>query len=243
MLEMEFLVTESASRRGNIEYLKKTLSRQISAFGGSYSIDEQGDRCYFLAKIDNVHAKYFTPTLEDKLADIIAIKYKYDYFKKHIRVGGLKPVEYELLLSAMISADIEEDKRYARGKLTSSPYAIDGSFNFQMKPLLEKWQEIVGYIPSYFASYQLKEFISYIIDEKKGSRVFVVGDNVYDSHYNRLIRANLTEDSDCHLIKEIILSNSGEVELSSPLPEQDEFYLKQFFGNKIFFNEQYHKQV
>lgn len=240
MLEMEFLVTENAQRRVNIDYLKATLSRQIAAFGGSYQVGEQNGRCYFLAKIDKPHAKYFAPTLEDKLSDVIAIKYKYDYFKKNIRVGGLNDVEYELLLSAMISADIAEDKKYARLKFTSSPYAIDGSFNFTMKPLLEKWEEIVGYIPTYFTRPQLKEFISYIIAEKKGNRVFVVGDSVYDSHYNLLCRANLTEDSDCHLLKEIILSDSSEVELSSPLPSDDEFYLKQFFGDKIFFNNQYH---
>lgn len=243
MLEMNFLVTENAQRQINIDYLKRTLTRQIAAFGGSFSTGERNGRCYFLAKIDRPHAKYFAPTLEDKLSDVIAIKYKYDYFKKNVRVGGLSDVEYELLLSAMISADITEDKKYARLKFTSSPYAIDGSFNFTMKPLMEKWAEIVGYIPAYFTRPQLKEFISYIIAEKKGGRAYVVEDNVYDSHYNVLRRASLVEDNACRLIKEIILSDSSEVELSTPLPGDDEFYLKQFFGDKIFFSKQYHLTI
>lgn len=240
MLEMDFLVTENASRRMIIEYLRKTLSRQIAAFGGSYTTGEQSERCYFLAKVDKQHSKYFAPTLEDKLADVIAVKYKYDFFKKHIRVGGLKDVEYELLLAAMISADIAEDKKYARSKLTSGPYAIDGSFNFTMKPLLEKWREIVGYIPSYFSGPQLKEFISYIIAEKRGGRVYVIGESVYDGRYNVLNRAKLIDDGECRIVKEIILSDCSEVELSTPLAELDDYYLKQFFGEKIYFNEQYH---
>ena len=239
MSEMKFLVTDSEYRRSGVEYVYKTLARHISAVGGSSECGVLGGRVYFVAYAPDEKGKYFRSLIEDKLSDVIAVNYKYDYFKKYIRVSGLKDVEYELLLSALISADIEDDKRYARSRLGSSPYALDGSFFFTMKALTEKWREIVGYIPTYFAPDQLKEFVSYIVCEKKGGRVYVMGSKVYDVNYNLLNRAYLTGGDECKVIKEIILSSSGEVELASPIPERDEYYLKEFFGDKIFFGKGY----
>ena len=239
MSEMKFSVSDSAYHRSSTDYINKCLKRYIFSSGGTVRTCESGGRSYFVAYMTGERARSFRPLLEDKLADVIAVNYKYDFFKRHIRVGGLKPVEYELLLSALIAADLEEDKRYAKTKLSGPVYAVDGSFNFTMKPLVDMWRDVVGYIPAYFAPDQLKEFVSYVVSEKKGGRVYVVGGKVYDVDYNLLDRAYLTGGDDCRLIKEIILSSSGEVELSAPIPETDEYYLKQFFGDKIFFGKGY----
>ena len=206
--------------------------------GGKANIEEDGGRCVFTADVPDAAAAFFRPSLEDKIADVIAVNYKYEYFKRYIRSEGLNKVEYELLLAALISADLEEDKRYALSKL-SAPYAIDGSFNFTMRPLKTKWSEIIGYVPTYFAREQLRDFIGYIIEEKKGKRVFVVGGGVFDTHYNKLNRSYLAGGGEGSVVKEVILSSSGEVELNCRLSAVDEFYLKEFFGDKIFFKKGY----
>ena len=239
MSEMNFSVTDSSYRRSGADYIYQTLRGHVLAAGGTAEVGDSGGRSYFAASIPGDKAKNFRPLLEDKLADVIAVNYKYDYFKRYIRVSGLKAVEYELLLSALIAADLDEDKRYAKTRLSGPVYALDGAFNFTMKPLTEKWRDVVSYIPTYFAPDQLKDFIGYIVAEKKGGRVYAMGNRVYDLHYNLLRRACLTGGNDCGVIKEIILSSSGEVELGAPIPETDEYYLKQFFGDKIFFSKGY----
>lgn len=235
---MNLLASEAATRRGNIEYLYKTLYKSLGVAGGKAEIYSDGERCVFSITVPDSSERFFRPSLEDKIADLIAINYKYEYFKRYVRSGGLKPVEYELLLSALIAADLEEDKRYALSRLLP-PYAIDGSFIFTMKPLKKKWAEIVGYIPEYFAGSQLKDFIGYIVDERKGKKVYVSDGGVFDSHYNRLSRAHLIGDGECSLTKEIILSLSSEVVLDCKIGKEDERYLKEFFGDKIFFGKGY----
>lgn len=239
MLEMDYLVTDGALRKASVEYLYRSLKKTVSSCGGSAEKGENDGRCYFFARVQKEKATIFSSMLADKMADVIAVNFKYDFFKRHIRVGGLKPLEYELLLSALISADIDEDKRYVKSKLCGPPYALDGLFNFRMKPLGEKWREIVGYIPAYFAAEQLKQFVSYIVSEKKRGRVYVMGSRVYDVNYNLLNKAFLTGEGECRIIREVILSGFCEVELSSPIPERDEYYLKEFFGEKIFFGKGY----
>ncbi|MBP5177543.1 MAG: hypothetical protein ILP02_03045, partial [Clostridia bacterium] len=157
-------------------------------------------------------------------------------FKRNVRVGGLKSVEYELLIAALIAADLEEDKRYARSLFSGERLAVDGFFNFTMKALKDKWRDVVGYVPAYFAPDQLKDFILYVAGEKKGGRLRVVGGRVYDEAYNLLSRAYLTGGGDCKVVKEVIISSPVEVLLTRPVPEKDEYYLKQFFGDKIVFD-------
>ncbi len=236
---MNFVVSDASFRALNIKYLSDTLFEIIETFKGKSKIENGEDRCEFLVEIPKECANVFRISLEDKIADVIAVNYKYEFFKKHIRVTGLNSVEYELLLSALISADIEEDKRYSISKLSKSPYSIDGSFNFLMKPLLTKWTEIVSFIPSYFKSEQLKDFISYVVAEKKNKKTFVIDGMVFDRNYNKLTRADLVLGGEARVVKEILLSSSCEVELNSKIPELDEFYLKEFFGDKIFFKKGY----
>ena len=237
-MEMELIASESAARRKNVDYLYKTLCGPVDMAGGKATVSDDGTRCVFKASVPDGSFDFIRRGLEDKIADIIAVNYKYEYFLRHVKPAGLKDIEYDILLSALIAADIEEDKRYVT-KMLACPYAIDGSFVFTMKPLKKKWSEIAGYVPNYFCYEQLKDFVSYIVDEKKNRRVYVAGNGVFDGRYNKLIRADLAGGGEINVVKEIILSSSGEVELDCKLSEKEEFYLKDFFGDKIFFRKGY----
>ena len=62
---------------------------------------------------------------------------------------------------------------------------------------------------------------------------------MYDGHYRRLNRNLLTEYDKLNLVREVILSNCGEVELLGEIPKDDEFYLKEFYSDKITFSKRY----
>ena len=77
-----------------------------------------------------------------------------------------------MLLTLLISADLDDDKKYCAQKLKGfNELSVDGMFNFRLKPLKNKWKEIAEYMPSYFSTSNLKEFVAYLLEGKK-KRVF-----------------------------------------------------------------------
>lgn len=219
----------------------------------------------------------------DKIADVIAIGYKYDFFSDKIKGVGLSKNHRELLITALIAADLQEDKRYIRARIKKCSIqsrfekdfclAIDGFYNFRLTALKNKWAEVAEYVPSYFSLRELSDFIAYLSCEKNGKRVIIDGQKVYDSRYNRLRRSSLlggnrersgycngdsavtqdeAEKGDFRgvkkpsefenasgvgdVIKETILSGAGEIEIKSAPSEKDEKFLREYFGDKVFFS-------
>jgi hypothetical protein len=239
----EIKVTESSIRYNNLLYLKISLEDILEQMNAKASLTCLKNRCEYIVNLPSEYLEIFLLEFLDKLADIIAVNYKHNYFKKSVKFAGLSEVESELLITSLISADIEEDKKYAMKKLKGyDEYSIDGIFNFRMKPLKEKWKEITGYLPASFTKSQLKDFISYLIKDKKGKRVYVDGESVYDKRFNRLNRNKLLslDSGNLTLTKEVLLSGAGEVELCSPINDNENKYLKEFYENKIYFNDSYY---
>jgi hypothetical protein len=172
----------------------------------------------------------------DKVAEIIAVKYKYDFLKREVKVGGLNSVEKEILLTSLIAADLDDDKKYSFDRLACyDDIAVDGVFNFRLKPLKKKWKDVSECVPSCFLSSQLKEFITYLLENKR-KRVYIENGRVYDAHYRRLKRSALLGGDGAEILKEVLLSCCGEVELIGEISRDDEFYLKEYFNRKIIFN-------
>ena len=112
---------------------------------------------------------------------------------------------------------------------------MDGVYNFRLKPLKKKWGEVASYIPTSFLNTQLKEFITYLLENRK-KRVYIDCGRVYDSHYRRLRRSMLLGGDGVEIVREVLLSGCGEVELCGDIPKDDEFYLKEYYSDKIYFS-------
>ncbi len=239
----EIKVTESSIRYNNLLYLKMSLDDILEQMNAKVNLTCLKNRCEYVVSVPLEYLEIFLLELRDKLADIIAINYKHNFFKKTVKFTGLSELDSELLITSLISADIEEDKKYAIKKLKGfDEYSLDGIFNFRMKPLKEKWKEITGYIPASFTTSQLKDFITYLIKDKKGKRVYVDGESVYDKRFNKLNRNKLLflDSGNLTLTKEVLLSGAGEIELCSPVNDAENKYLKEFYENKIYFNDSYY---
>lgn len=193
--------------------------------------------------------EFFRPAvleLCDKIADVIAIGYKYEFFCKKINPCGLSVRYKELLIASLIAADLEEDKRYIRSQIQKTQsliaptsefcFAIDGFFNFRLGALKNKWREVADYVPDYFSLRELNDFIAYLLCEKRGKRVIIDGKKVYDRRFNRLKRSTLLGGGECGVVKEAILSGAGEVEVKNPPAAEDEKLLREYFGSKVYFS-------
>ncbi len=238
----ELIITESSQRFQNLIYLQSALSDIIEQISLKSNLVNYNNRSEYRITVPDEYLEIFLLELRDKLADVVAINYKHNYFKKNIKFAGLSNLESELLLTALISADIDEDKKYIIKKLkTFDEFSLDGIYNFRMKPLKEKWREITGYIPPSFTKAQLSDFVTYLIKDKKGKRVYIEGGKVYDKRFNELNRSSLlTLDSGkLKIIKEVLLSGAGEVELANHLKDSEIKYLKEFYENKIYYSDSY----
>ena len=227
-------ITDKTGQTNNLNYVKNTLSELFYALSVGVDIKTEGARDSMTLTIPDDYFTTVQVEVADKLAEIIAISYKYAFFKDKVHVSGLTSLEKELLTLSLISADFEEDKGYAFTRLKNeSIISLDGMYNFRLKALKKKWCEIVDCMPTCFMKSQLKDFIGFLIETRKNV-VYVDNKKVYDTHYRRLRRTDLLENrEECPIIKEILLSDGGRVEITGDIEKEDEEYLKEFFVGKI----------
>ena len=237
----QIIITENSLRKSNLTYISEALVDLFSHVDAKLNIKNGKIRSELTLRYNSDYHEIVLTEVADKIADVIAINYKYKYLKKGISVGGLSTNDKEVLLVALISADLEEDKKYIIKKLKSfNEYCIDGIFNFRMKPLKQKWNEILSYIPTTFGVSGLKEFISYLIKDKVGVKVYYENGKLYDKYYRELNRVNLIGEYDIlTAMKEILLSGAGEVELETALPPLDDKYVKEFYEGNLHYGAGY----
>lgn len=232
-------ITENVSSAENLFYIQTSLSEIFNNADCSISHKRVSDRVRLSVTCPEYYADIIRAEVCDKIAEIIAIKYKHDFFSTRIKVGGLSEEEKEILYVSLIAADLIDDKKYCLQMLKGHrDVAIDGMFNFRLKALKKKWEDVAEYMPPCFFGEQLKDFITYLLEQRK-KRVYVDNGKVYDGHYRRLKRNMLIGYDKLQIVSEVILSNCGEVEISGPLPETDEKYLKEYYGDKIIFSTGY----
>ena len=232
-------VTEREDGQNSLLFIQNNVAELLGGADCKVNLKKESGRAILSIDCPDCYSEIVGIEIIDKVAEIIAVKYKYDYFKSAVNVTGLSEDEKEILFASLIAADFYEDKKYAVNKMKGlCEVAIDGVYNFWLKPLKKKWAEIVTYVPMGFLKSQLKEFISFLLETKK-KRVYVDGGKVYDSNYKRLFRADLLPTENLKLFREIILSGGGEIELLGRVPKDDEYYLKEFYGDKIFFSTRY----
>ena len=164
-------LTDNENKINNLTYIKNSLSELFSRAGATAELDVADKRARLAVEFPDYYADIVRAEISDKLGEVIAINYKYDFFKNLIRVAGLSETENEILFASLIAADLPEDKRYSADKFKDvTDAAVDGVFNFRLQPLKKKWKDVASYMPDVFVNSQLKDFILYLtkMNSKRG---------------------------------------------------------------------------
>lgn len=231
----EFCVTDEMSGIEGLYYIKNGVAEITERAGASATVSGAGKRCKLTFICPERYADIISAEVADRCAEVITVGYKYDYFNKTIKISGLNETEREILLASVIAADLKEDKKYAFDRLKNlKETALDGVYNFRLKPLKKKWKDIAELMPTAFFGSQLKEFIGFLLENKK-KRAYIDDCKVYDNFYRRLKRCTLLGGEDGKIIREVLLSGCGEVEIRGSVPPIDEKYLKEFYGDRVYF--------
>lgn len=234
---VQIKISEKDYNEDNLLYIQSAISEFLTYAGCGVRMQKSSGRARLIVNCPEYYADVIRGEISDKVAEIIAIKYKYEFFKKVLRVGGLSETEKEILITGLIAADLEEDKKYSFDRIKPfKDVTIDGIYYFRLKPLRKKWNDVASYIPTCFLNTQLKEFIIYLLENKK-RRVYIDDGRVYDWHFRRLKRSNLLDGEEVKVLREVLLSNCGEVELCGEIPNDDRYYLKEYYSDKLYFSK------
>ena len=136
-------VTENQNNKNNLFYVQSSLAEVFSQAGCTVKIVESDKRCVLIINCPEEYKDIIRVEVSDKVAEVISIRYKNDFFKKTVTIEGLSEIEREILLAGLIAADLEEDKKYAFDRIKNDQcIVIDGIYNFRLKQLKKKWLEI-----------------------------------------------------------------------------------------------------
>ena len=161
------------------------------------------------------------------VAEVLVLFYKYRFFSDLLPLPSLKQEERELLLTALVSADFQTDKKYTETRLSGlDEYRIDGVFFFRLQELKESWVRIASYVPNEFSPAALYSFVG-------EGRIFLQGESAYDEEYRPLKKSALIGEYSAP--KEILLSGARLVYCFGEQTEETKDFLKKYYAEKTFF--------
>ncbi len=229
-------VTEKPENETNLLYLQSTLSEVLTQVGCTPELKTVNGRAFLTFTLPLVYAEIMRAEITDRIAEVLAVGYKHEFFKKNLSVGGISQEEKEILIASLIAADLDEEKRYILKKLNfNEQIAIDGTFNFMLKPLRARWGELNALMPAVVTSELLLDFVTRLTQDARKNRTYIDNGRVYDRHYRRLKRAELLGYDGVKIAREVIMSNCGGVEINGEIDKKDEYYLKAIYEDEIYF--------
>ncbi len=235
---MKCLISEREENARWIAYIHAAMLPYIAAGGATGVLSLGGGRAGLLLTAEDRCGDVVRRQAAEKIADVLAVGYKYVLFCGRLHTAGLNKEEREILLAALIAADLAQDKRYIIAALRNENiYTVDGFYTFRLKKLRRKWEDVIGCLPALFTEEKLAAFLHYLACGNGRGKVLLRGEELYDGGYRKLRRATLIEEgaSELNSIREIILSGAGEVECAGmPTPKQA-LFLKKYYAGKVCF--------
>ncbi|MBO7187170.1 MAG: hypothetical protein J6V68_02075 [Clostridia bacterium] len=231
---MLITVSERAENSKNLTYIQNNISELLRQSSAVLNISTDDKRVTLNIDVPNYYYNFVKNEIAGYVCDVLTIFYKYSYIKKRIFTSGLSTKDNEILLTGIISADYETDKKYALNLLGFlDTIAIDGVFNFKLKGLKEKWSEIISVLPQSFSKEQLKEFI-YYLQKDLTEKVFIENNKLFSANFKETNRSTLISD-EFDLSKEILLANAGKIVVLSGFENSCDEFLKIYYGDKVEF--------
>ncbi len=227
----EIVVSDGSARSSFITYLYGSLMEGLRGRNGQGDLLFTEDRC--VLRLHTAWDTQFERLLYDKVSEILAVGYKYAFFKEKLKVA-LPAREKRLLIAALIAADLEGDKGYIHSKLNLFPeICIDGVYNFRLNSLREKWQRIIDFVPSAFSVTDLKQFCAFLAGESR-HKIYVQGKTVFAENFRPLRLSRLTGEESTEV--EIMLSDAGLVYCLGEVPEGVFDFLQKYYAERTVFS-------
>ena len=144
MFEISF--NEDLKNRGYLDFLYSNLKDEIKKCNAVVAHQVCDDRVFLSFACEDCFAADFKCKTVDLLAEIFVFGYKYDYLKNNLYIYK-ENLLIKTVINAMTIFDSQNDKKLIKKELFNQQVgALDGFFNFRLKKIKEKWNEIIDLV-------------------------------------------------------------------------------------------------
>ena len=227
------MITQNGHASRYISYLYGKVKNRFSFLEPTCNMEQEGDCAKIAFCIEGAYCPYVRKFAEENIADVITVGYKYDFFKNYLRLPLLTQKQKRLLCTAIVAADYKEDRAHAFKRISSQgEYCIDGMYNFRLKSLKARWQEIAEYIPADMSEISLDGFLEFLTEDGE-EIVYLKDGKACDKDYRPLSKSALTGEES--LVGEIILSGAAKVYGFGEIDGETTRFLRKYYGKNAVF--------
>lgn len=212
----ELNISIGSDRAEALKGIESRIRPYVAPGNGVMIFDRAGSRSYLTIACEEQGKAALIEELKEAVSDIITVQFKQHYINRHSRLPKGNRINYNAFLRALVAFDREWDRELVFKNLYfKNELLLDGFFNFRLKELKAKWQEVCdlasnnsGYLEYHDTFTELLTFLVKTIDSKAG-RVTVKKEGaeyaLYGEDNEPLDRAKLSLDKT--ITDETLLSN------------------------------------
>ena len=229
----EITITQNGFDGLYMSYLYGKVRDRFSFLPAECELEKHGEQTELAFKTEREYCPYVRKFAEEHMSDVIAVGYKYEFFKRRLQLPLLTGAQKRLLLTALVAADYREDKAYVARRLRGfGSYCLDGVFHFRLQDLKKRWEGIVEYVPTDMSMASMENFLEFLVEDGEG-KLFIKNGQVYDGEYRPLTKSILTGVESP--IGEILLGGAERVYCFGDVDEETSAFLKKYYGQKAVF--------
>lgn len=229
----EITITQNGFDGLYMSYLYGKVRDRFSFLPAECDMEKKGETTEIAFKTDREYCPYVRRFAEEHIADVIAVGYKYEFFRRRLRLPLLSGAQKRTLLTALVAADYREDRSYVAKRLRGfEKYCLDGFFHFRLQELKKRWEGIVDYVPTDMGESSMDGFIEFLVDDGEG-KLYLKNGKVYDSEYRPLTKSLLTGVESP--VGEILLGGAEQVYCFGDVDEVTRAFLRKYYGGKAVF--------
>ena len=179
----ELNISIGNERADALRGIENRLRPYVAPGGGIMILDRLKDRSYLSIACDEGEKAALVNELKEAVGDVITVQFKQHYLLRHSRLPKGNKINYNAFIRALVAFDREWDRELVLKNLRlQNELLLDGFFNFRLKELKAKWQEVCdlasnnsGYLEYHDTFVELLAFLVKTIDGKTDS-VFIAKD-------------------------------------------------------------------
>lgn len=139
----EFSISIDSEKAVHIDNLMKSITPYVMKAGGVLARGKHCDREYLSLACEENRSNIIIEALNNIISDIIATDFKLDYLIENSKIPINNRINYNAFLKALVEFDRDFDKEIViKNLFLSKELMLDGFYNFRLKELRKRWQEI-----------------------------------------------------------------------------------------------------
>lgn len=193
----ELSISIDSKKASCIDSIMQDISPYIKQAGGVMARGKAMSRDYLALACEESKSKIIIDALCDIISNIITTDFKLEYLQENSRLPINNQINYNAFIKALVEFDREFDREVVIRKLFfNQELMLDGFYNFRLKELRKRWQEIcdLANSNSVYLSYHetFLELLKFLVNtiNSKLDEVHIFDENgkfvFYDKNMNRL---------------------------------------------------------